>query len=506
MVDNRRVKWGDEGDEGHETTEHAPLVAVDEQSGISWVRRRHALVAASPRYPQILLWSVLFGLLSVNFTFTIFNVALVRIARDLGTTSNTLTWAITGPLLVIGVAAPTLGKTGDLYGHRRLYLIGMSGALLCSVLTILAPNAGLLIAARLLSGVEGACTTAASWSLLFSVFPPESRSKVMGWWSLVGAGGPVLGVAIGGPVIEAVSWRWLFVAQVPLIALAILINAVVLPDTERVAKGSLDVKGALTLTLAVAGLLLGFNRGPVWGWGSIGTLLALCAAPVGIVLFVLVERSAEQPLIPLRWFRRRNFVLPMAAQLCVNFAYLGGFFLTPLLLEQVFHYGEAHVGVLQIARPLVFSIAAPIAGYTAVRIGERISIAFGVACVAFSMLLFAVVSHGAGDLLVLTALAMSGLGLGVCSPSIAATVANAVEDEWLGTASAALQMVGQVGQVAGIQLMETLQLSMSHDGLRPSFGTAYLVGGGVAVLGMVASLGIRRSVARPRADVLVPVH
>ena len=201
MVDNRRVKWGDEGDEGHEQTEHAPLVAVDEHSGIGWVRRRHALVAASPRYPQILLWSVLFGLLSVNFTFTIFNVALVRIARDLGTTSNTLTWAITGPLLVIGVAAPALGKTGDLYGHRRLYLIGMSGALLCSVLTILAPNAGLLIAARLLSGVEGACTTAASWSLLFSVFPQESRSKVMGWWSLVGAGGPVLGVAIGGPII-----------------------------------------------------------------------------------------------------------------------------------------------------------------------------------------------------------------------------------------------------------------------------------------------------------------
>jgi hypothetical protein len=101
---------------------------------------------------------------------------------------------------------------------------------------------------------------------------------------------------------------------------------------------------------------------------------------------------------------------------------------------------------------------------------------------------------------------MSGLGLGVCSPSIAATVANAVEDEWLGTASAALQMVGQVGQVAGIQLMETLQLSMSHNGLRPSFGTAYLVGGGVAVIGVMASLGIRRSVARPRADVLIPVH
>ena len=91
------MKWRDEGAEGHEVTAHVPLVEVDEHSGISWVRRNHERVAASPRYPQILLWSVLFGLLSVNFTFTIFNVALVRIARDLGTTSNTLTWAITGP-------------------------------------------------------------------------------------------------------------------------------------------------------------------------------------------------------------------------------------------------------------------------------------------------------------------------------------------------------------------------------------------------------------------------
>lgn len=469
------------------------LVELDEHSSFGWVRQRHLRVAAHPRYAQILLLSVLFGLLSVNFTFTIFNVALVRIAKDLHTTSNTLTWAITGPLLVVGVASPTLGKLGDLHGHRRLYLIGMAGALACALLTLMATSAGFLIGARLLSGVEGACTTAASWSLVFSVFPPADRSKVLGWWSLVGAGGPVLGVALGGPVIEWVGWRWIFVFQVPFVALAMLLNAVVLPDTERVARGKLDVKGALALTIGVGGLLFGLNRGTDWGWSALPTIAALALAPAGLAAFVFVERRAAHPLIPLRWFRRRNFVLPMGAQVCVNFAYLGGFFLTPLMLEQVFHYGESHAGVLQIARPLVFSIAAPIAGYVAVKVGERFTIAAGVASVVASMALFAVVSHGTSDLLVITALSLSGLGLGVCQPSIAASVANAVEDEWLGTASAALQMVGQVGQVAGIQLMSTLQLSAEHSGLASSFSNAYLVGGAVALLGIVSALGIRRS-------------
>ena len=137
-----------------------------------------------------LLVCVLFGLLSTNLTFTIFNVALVDIAKNLGTTSSTLTWAITGPLLVVGASAPILGRLGDLHSHRRLYLFGLGGSLLCAILTAGAWSASALIGARLFSGLGAACLTASSWAVLFRVFPPAERTKVLGWWALVGAGGP----------------------------------------------------------------------------------------------------------------------------------------------------------------------------------------------------------------------------------------------------------------------------------------------------------------------------
>jgi EmrB/QacA subfamily drug resistance transporter len=453
----------------------------------------------------MVLVSVLFGLLSVNITFTIFNVALAKIATDFHTSQNTLTWAITGPLLLVGVAAPTAGKIGDLRGHRRLYLFGLSGALVAAVLTASAQGVGWLLAARLLSGVEGACTTAASWSLLFRVFPPEDRTKVLGWWSLIGAGGPVLGVVIGGPVIQAYGWRWVFVAQAPMVALAILVNSIVLTETESSPGHRLDVAGAVLLALGVGGLLFGLNRGTDWGWTSPPVVVSFLMCPIALVAFVFAERRAADPLLPLEWLRRRNFALPCIANLLSNFAYLGGFFLTPLLLERGFGYSVSHAGFLQVARPLMFSISAPIAGYLAVRTGERAAAVSGVAMIVLSMLLFASLTLPGNDAVIVVALALSGMGMGVATPSMSASVANVVEISRMGAASAAMQMAGQVGQVAGIQIMETVQVArQATEGVVGSFSSAYLVGALAAGLGLIAAACIRRSV--PKEIPFVPVE
>jgi EmrB/QacA subfamily drug resistance transporter len=460
---------------------------------------------AHPRYRWIVLVSVLLGLFSVNVTFTIFNVALADIANDLHTTQNTLTWAITGPLLLVGVAAPTAGRIGDLRGHRRLYLFGLSGALLCAVLTACAQGVAWLIAARLLSGVEGACTTAASWSLLFRVFPPEDRTKVLGWWSLVGAGGPVIGVALGGPVVQDFGWRWIFAAQAPLILAALVINSIVLRETEPSPGQQLDVVGAVLLAIGVGGLLLGLNRGTASGWTSPIVLGSLALCPVALVAFAFAERRAPDPLLPLEWLRRRNFALPCVSTLFANFAYLGGFFLTPLLLERGFGYSVAHAGFLQIARPLAFAIAAPVAGYLAVRTGERAASVSGVAVIVLSMLLFASLEAPGNDLLIVIALALSGVGMGVAAPSLSASLANAVDLARMGTASAALQMMGQVGAVAGIQLMETVQVArQATSGVVGSFADAYLVGAVAAGVALVAAACIRSSV--PTEAPFVPVE
>lgn len=455
-------------------------------------RRVHGRARASERFQWWVLWSVLAGLLSVNVTFTILAVALPRIGRELGASDATTTWIVTGPLLAFGVAAPILGKAGDVFGHRRLYLAGLGGALVAAALSASAWNAPSLIAVRVFGAVQGAATGAASMALIFSVFDREDRVKAMGFWSLVGAGGPVIGVAIGGPVVQAVGWRWVFAAQVPLILAAFVVAALVLPETERRERQRLDWLGALTLTVAVTSLLLALNSGPSWGWTSARTAAALVVAAVGLAAFLRVERTASPPLIPLRYFRQRNFAFPMGAQVFANFAYMGGFILTPrLLASDLFGYGEARIGYLVLARPLVFSLVAPVAGYVTVRVGERLAAVTGTAAVVVSMLVFTAVDGSSGDLHVMAALALSGVGLGIASPALSSSVANAVRPTDFGIASASQQLLNQVGLVAGIQFMQTVQSSRQAAGLAASFSAAYAVGAAVSVLGVLCAVFVR---------------
>jgi EmrB/QacA subfamily drug resistance transporter len=438
------------------------------------------------------LWTVLAGLFSVNVTFTVFAVALPRIAKDFGTDTNTLTWVITGPLLAFGIVAPVLGKVGDLKGHRRLYLFGLAGATVFASLSALAWSATALIVIRTLSAIEGAATGASSMALIFSEFDRDDRVKAMGWWSLVGAGGPVIGVAIGGPLIEAVGWRWIFVGQIPLTIAALGLAFAVLRETPTGERHRLDWAGAATLAVGITSFLFALNRGPEWGWSNPLVVGAFVLAPIALTAFVLAESKADEPLLPLDIIRRRNFSLPIGAQMFSNFAYMGGFILAPTLLARMFGYGESKIGFFVLARPLSFSIAAPVAGYLAVKIGERTAAVTGTLVVVGSMLAFASITPGSGDVFIIGALALSGVGLGMASPSISSSVANSVDEEQLGIASAAQQLVTQVGVVAGIQLMSTIQASRERtDGLAGSFRAAYLVGAAVCGLGVACALFLR---------------
>ena len=455
------------------------------------------------------LWTVLAGLFSVNVTFTIFAVALNDVGRALHTSLADVTWVITAPLLSFGIAAPVMGKVGDTWGHRRLYLAGTSAAVVFALLTAVAPNVGSLIAVRALSGIDGAAAGAASMALIFRVFSEEDRVKAMGWWSLVGAGGPVIGVVVGGVLIQTFGWRALFVAQAPITFAALLAAAAVLPETEREAdRRPFDWQGAATLTVAVTAFLFGLNRGPVLGWASPAVVASGVIFPVMAAAFVAAERRAAAPLVPLSFLRRRNFAMPIANQFFSNFAYMGGFILAPVLLERVFHFSDAHAGVTVIARPLAFSVTAPVAGYLAGRIGDRVSVVAGSLVLGASMLLFAAVGVGSSTLLVLAALALSGVGLGISSPSAAAAVANSVEEDSLGVASASQQLMAQVGVVAGIQVLQTIQTSRQGAGLIGSFHDAYLVGALGCLLAAACAAGMlgRLASARPPAAAGAPSH
>lgn len=468
----------------------------------------------SPRYQWWVLWVVLSGLLATNLLFTVFVVALPQVASGLHTSVATITWVVTGPMLAFGVVAPLTGKASDLFGHRLLFLLGVALEAVVAGLSATAPTAGVLIVARTLGGLVGASVGAASMALVLSVFDKSERVKALGFWSLVGAGGPVIGVAIGGPVIQLFSWRWMFVMQIPLLVLSALLATAVLPArasgrrSYRRGELQLDWAGAAAIATCVGAFLFALNRGPEWGWTSPGVLGSWGLSVVAGAVFWSAERRATEPVFPLHYLRRRNFVFPIAAQTFSNFAYIGAFFLAPLLLEEVFGYGhkESAVGLLSLPRPITFSLIAPVAGYVSVRIGERTSGVIGTSAVVASMAVFAATAHSTGLALVEVAFVLSGIGLGVGQPPLSASVANEFPAEDLGAASASQQLMNQLGTVAGIQVMQTVQASIAGGRRGPallhSFHVAYLVGGAVALLGVACAFMTRSTNVRgqPRLE------
>jgi MFS family permease len=485
-------------------------------------RRVSARAERSPRYRWWSLTALLAGLLSLNITFTVFVVALPTVRDDFHTNFSVLTWASTGPLLAFGIAAPFFGKAGDLFGHRRLYLFGLGGAMVSAILTATAPDVGMLLFARALDGVQGAATGTASMALILQLFEPEERVKALGWWSLVGAGGPVLGVTLGSPVIQYFGWRTLFWGQLVLLVIAAVVVALILPSRKKAHLGpaveapagekepsawqGMDWVGSWSLAGAVTAAMLVLSIGPIVGWTSVGVIASAVFSVVFVVMFVWRELTFATPLIPTTYLRRRNFMFPMGMRAFSNFAYFGGFFLFPLLMEQVYGYSVSKVGFVSIARPLLFAISSPIAGYMTVRVGARFATLAGATFVLGSMVLFATLGPSSGLGIVLVALALSGLGMGVALPATSATMANEVSASEYGVMSAAQLMATQVGEVAGIQVVLTLQESIARHGhlenlhhstrLLHSFQVGFWVAGLMALFGVICALCMR---ALPRA-------
>jgi MFS family permease len=493
-------------------------------SDLNWMlllrQRVQARAEGSSRYPWWVLWSLLAGLLALNFTFTVFIVALPQVAGQFHTSVTVLTWTMVGPLLAYGLAAPILGKTGDIYGHRRLYLFGLAGAMVSAILTALAPNVTMLLLARTLDGIQGAATGTASGALINMVFSREERVKAMGWWSLIGAGGPVIGVSLGSPIIAAYGWRALFWFQLVLIAVAFLVVVVVLPRRRGSAEDEarnkararaefrqMDWVGSWSLSIAVTLVMLGLSIAPALGWSGPWTMLCFIGSLIFLTTFIYRINHAAFPLIPPHYFKRRNFVMPMVLRAASNFAYFGAFFLFPLLMEQGYGYSIPRVGALAIARPLTFALSSPIAGYVAIRIGERVSAVAGAAFLAGSMGLFALLQPSSGAWMVALALALSGLGMGVAMPSSSSVMANEVKVSEFGVMSAAQLLAMQVGEVAGIQVLETVQqalvrrrgLTHAHPGaaLLATFRLPFLIGLGVALAGLLSATYVR-SIDRSR--------
>ena len=301
------------GVDAHNAGELAVDGDVRNRSGLNGrLVRRFPTISRSK---WVVLSAVLLGNFAAGIVFTLLSVARQTIAVDLHTKASLVTWAFTAPSLAGAVFGPALGRLGDLRGHKRLHLVALAGGMATALLVATAWNVASLIFFRTLAATIGAALGPTSLALIFRSFDREDRVKAMGYWSLVLAGSPVIGVFVGGPIVEHFGWRWMFIGQVPLFAIAIVVASIALIETPRRAVGSFDWKGAAVLAIGTLSVLLSINRGAVWGWTDPRIVAGFVLGPVLAATFLWIERRAPEPLLPLTMLRNRNVLGSLSAQM-----------------------------------------------------------------------------------------------------------------------------------------------------------------------------------------------
>jgi EmrB/QacA subfamily drug resistance transporter len=476
------------------STDDRPLILDEGDVGYAvtpvWHRLRARVSPERSGYRWWCLFAVLSGVFATGLTITAITAALPFIGRDLGASRAALSWVVVAPFLFRSVFVPSFGKLGDRYGRKRVWAVGFGISSGASLLCGFAPDIGSLIALRAIAAAASAAVIPSSLAIIADAWDPEDRVKALGWWSATIAVSPLIGVIAGGFVVEEMSWRWLFRLQFPFSVVALAFGLLVLRESRGRTDQRFDLKGAALSVGGLSAVMLVLNQGSEWGWGSPGVLGSLAVGVFLLAAFVVVERRVEAPVLPLDYFRRRRFSAAVLANFSANFAYMGGFFVTSLMLADVWHYGPAEVSLAVSPRAASLGLMGPIGGYLAARHGGRRMATTGMALILASMLALAALEGGASYVLLLPGLVLSGFGLGLVAPPTSATVTNEADPADLAAVSGALNMGASVGSSMGIATMQAVVSLSAGARATPEmadYAAAFSFGAVACALGLVAA-------------------
>lgn len=434
---------------------------------------------------------------------TVVNVALRRIGLDLGAGTGGLQWILNGYLLSLAALILLGGSLGDRFGRRRLYLVGVAWFTLASVLCGLAPDVRTLVAARVLQGVGAALLTPGSLAILQASFHPDDRARAIGLWSAFGGLSSLVGPLLGGWLVDAASWRWIFLLNVPLAAVVLVAGRRHLPETsDDQASGHLDVTGAVLGALALAGVTEALVEAPSRGWTA---PLPVASALVGVgaaVGFVVAERRQREPMLPLGLFSSRQFRAANLTTLALYAALGGQLFLLAVHLQTSLGYSPLESGTALIPVTLCMLTLSGRAGALAQRIGPRLPMTVGPVVVAAGLVLMTRIRPGTHyAATVLPAALVFGLGLACTVAPLTAAVLAAVEDRHVGVASGVNNAVARAAQLLAVAVLPAVAGITGAgyrdpDTLARGFRRAALV---TAALSLAAALASWRGIsATPR--------
>jgi EmrB/QacA subfamily drug resistance transporter len=456
------------------------------------------------------LYVLCLGDLMIVLDGTIVNVALPSIRDDLGFSQTSLAWVVNAYLLTFGGFLLLGGRLGDLFGHRRLVLIGIALFTAASLACGLATSQAVLVGARALQGVGGAVVSAVALSLMMTLFTePAERAKAMGVFGFVAAGGGSVGVLLGGILTDALDWHWIFLVNLPVGVAVYVLSLRLLPAARgQAGETRLDVAGAVTVTAALMVAVYAIVNGNEVGWSSGRTLGLLAAAGALLAVFLVIEARTPSPLVPLGLFRLRNLATANVVGVLWAAAMFAWFFLSALYLQLVLGYSPLEVGLAFLPANLIMgALSLGLSAKLVLRFGIRPPLVAGMLLVAAGLALFARAPvDGSFVVDVLPSMVVLGLGVGMAFNPVLLAAMSDVEQSEAGLASGVVNTAFMMGGALGLAVLASLAASRtdallaagddSLAALNGGYQLAFLVGAVFAVAAAVLG-GVLLRVAVP---------
>jgi EmrB/QacA subfamily drug resistance transporter len=449
------------------------------------------------------------GDLMIVLDVTIVGVALPSIREDLGFTETSLAWVVNAYLLTFGGFLLLGGRLGDIFGHRRLFLLGLVLFTLASAACGLSNSQELLIVARAVQGLGAAVVSAVALSLMMTLFTePAERAKAMGIFGFVASGGGSIGVLLGGIITDILDWHWIFLVNVPVGVAVFALTLKLVPGLPgSPLEGRLDIAGAFTVTASLMLAVYAIVNGNQEGWTSTQTLGLLGAATVLMAVFLTIEARVRSPLVPLRLFGLRNVSVANVVGVLWAAAMFAWFFLTALYLQLVLGYSPLQVGLAFLPGNLIMgALSVGLSAKLVMRYGIRPPLGVGLTLAGIGLLLLARAPVDGTFLVdVFPSMILLGLGAGMAFNPVLLAAMSDVEQSEAGLASGVVNTSFMMGGALGLAILasvaasRTESLSASGDGplvaLTGGYHVAFLIGALFAFVAAAVGAGLLRGAA-----------
>jgi EmrB/QacA subfamily drug resistance transporter len=450
---------------------------------------------------------VCLGDLMIVLDVTIVGVALPTIQEDLGFGESSLAWVANAYLLTFGGFLLLAGRLGDLFGQRRLFLLGIVLFTAASLACGLATTQGMLIGARAVQGLGAAVVSAVALSLIVTLFTePAERAKAMGVFGFVAAGGGTIGVLLGGILTDVLTWNWIFLVNVPVGVLVFTLSLLVLPAAGgQASEGRLDIVGALTVTASLMLAVYAIVNGNEVGWTSARTLGLLAISATLLALFLAIEARVRSPLVPLGLLRVRNVAVSNVVGVLWAAAMFAWFFLSALYLQLVLGYSPLQVGLAFLPANLIMAVfSLGLSAKLVMRYGIRLPLGTGLALAAAGLVLFARAPvDGSFAIDVLPSMILLGVGAGMAFNPVLLAAMSDVSPNDAGLASGVVNTSFMMGGALGLAVLasaaaaRTDNLLASGDGelaaLTGGYNLAFLLGAVFALTAAVLGATLLRA-------------